>query len=152
MAHDRFALTLTLGNGFEFVADFQQPGVPELVLDEPPPLGGGRGPNAARVLAAAVGNCLGASLLLCLRKARIDVQDLRVRVEGAFARNDRGRLRIGSLSVTLEPGILAEQRERIGRCLEIFEDFCIVTESVRQGIDVQVRVEPVVPSPTVVSA
>lgn len=35
-----------------------------------------------------------------------------------------------------------EDGERIGRCLELFEDLCVVTQSVRTGIDVQVAVEP----------
>lgn len=145
---DRFSLTLTLRDGFEFAADFDQPGVPDLVLDEPPPLGAGHGPNAARVLAAAVGNCLGASLLLCLRKARIEVKELRVSVDGSLVRNERGRLRIGELRVALHPDVPPEQVERMGRCLDIFEDFCIVTESVRQGIDVQVTVAESMKAPS----
>jgi uncharacterized OsmC-like protein len=152
MSQESFGVDLTLRDGFEFAVDFELPGVAELVLDEPVPLGAGRGPNAARILAAAVGNCLGASLLLCLRKARIEVQELRVSVRGSFVRNEQGRLRIGGLQVRLEPGVPAEQRGRLGRCLDLFEDFCIVTASVRQGIDVEVDVEPVAPSPAVTSA
>jgi len=34
-----------------------------------------------------------------------------------------------------------QDRERMNRCLEIFEDFCLVTQSVRKGIDVQVDVQ-----------
>jgi hypothetical protein len=29
------------------------------------------------------------------------------------------------------------------RCLELFEDFCVVTQSVRSGIAVDVSVEPI---------
>jgi hypothetical protein len=63
---------------------------------------------------------------------------MQISVAGTVVRNARGRLRIGSLHVTLAPEVAAAQRERMGRCLELFEDFCIVTESVRQGIPVTV--------------
>jgi uncharacterized OsmC-like protein len=145
MEQDRFALTLTLQDGYAFTADFGMAGVPDLTLDEPPPLGAGVGPNAARLIAAAVGNCLGASLLFCLRKSRIHVKQLRVSVEGTIVRNERGRLRIGEIRVRLAPDVVPQDRDRMGRCLELFEDFCIVTESVRQGIPIAVEVaaEPV---------
>ena len=108
-------------------------------------LGAGRGPSAARLLAAAIGHCLGASLLFCLRKSRIEVEELRTTVEGTVVRNERGRLRVGAIRAKLAPEVAPGDRDRMGRCLELFEDFCIVTESVRQGIPVVVEVaaEPV---------
>lgn len=112
-------------------------------MDEPPPLGEDHGPNAARLLAAAVGNCLSASALFCLRKARINVKGMRTTVQASLTRNDQRRLRIGGIQVKLQPEVHPEDKDRIGRCLELFEDFCVVTQSVRRGIDVKVEVEPV---------
>jgi len=137
-----FALHLTFKDGYQFAVDFEQPGVPELVVDEHPPLGAGRGPDPARMLATAVAHCLASSFLFCVRKARVDVKSLGVRVEGTMVRNERGRLRIGELKVRLAPEVAAEDWERIGRCLEIFEDFCVVTQSVRGGLNVDVEVAP----------
>lgn len=139
---EQFAINLTWRGGYEFSVDFEAEGVPDLLTDEPPPLGEGRGPNPARLLAAAVGNCLSASLKFCLEKSRIEVQELTTKVEGTIVRNEAGRLRIGGLRVQLEPGLDPGQVERAGRCLEIFEEFCIVGQSVRQGIDIDVEVVP----------
>ncbi len=140
----KFTVTLTRKAGFEFAADFALPGVPALHLDEPAPLGGGTGPNPARVLAAAIGDCLSASLLYCLQRARIPVDGITTSVEGEMVRNAAGRLRMGPMRIRVAPEIAGDQ-DRIGRCLEIFEDFCVVTQSVRDGMDVSVAVEPVAP-------
>ncbi len=137
-----FALDLTFKDGFEFAVDFARPGLAPLVVDEQPPIGAGRGPNPARMLATAVGHCLASSFLFCVRKSRIDVTAMTVHVEGTILRNARGRLRLSGLHVGLAPSIRAEDRERLGRCLEVFEDFCIVTQSVRDGLDVRVEVAP----------
>jgi len=138
----RFDVALRLDDGYRFSADLGNPDWPALVLDEPEPLGGEEGPNAARVLGAAIGNCLAASLLYCLRRARVEVRDLRVEVTGEIVRNERGRLRMGDVRVKLHPDVAEEDVPRMARCLEVFEDFCIVTQSVRAGLDVQVQVEP----------
>lgn len=138
---ERFEVALTLRDGYAFTVDFAAGEGPPLIVDELPPLGEANGPNPARLLATAVGSCLSASLLYCLRKSRIEIAQLRTTVEGTLVRNERGRLRIGGIRVRLAPELTSEQRDRIGRCLDLFQDFCIVTESVREGIDVEVEVE-----------
>ena len=140
-ASGAFAVNLTLRDGYAFDVEFADGEGPPLVVDELPPLGEGNGPNPARLLAAAVGSCLSASLLFCLRKSRIEVAQLRTTVDGTIVRNERGRLRVSGLRVRLVPDVTAEQRERMARCLDLFQDFCIVTESVRDGIAVDVEVE-----------
>lgn len=139
--NEQFTVKLTLEEGYAFSVDFSGQDFVPLTVDEPPPLGQDRGPNPARLLAAAVGSCLSASLLFCLRKSRADVSGLQTTVDVSLARNERGRLRIGGIRVRLAPELVPEQRERLGRCLELFQDYCIVTESVRDGIDVDVEVE-----------
>lgn len=141
-----FSLKLRLREGYEMTADFGMEGVPEFLMDEPAPLGAGHGPNAARVLAAAVGNCLSASLLFCLQKAHIEVPDLETEVDARLVRNEKGRWRIASLGVRIKPHLGAGDDARLARCLDLFEDFCIVTESVRRGIDVDVAVEAQTPA------
>jgi len=68
---------------FDFRVKFDWPDNPDLLLDEPEPLGKRHGPNAARLVAAAVGNCLSASLVFCLRsKFKQNPGPLRASVTG----------------------------------------------------------------------
>ena len=141
---ESFAVSLERTRDFQFQVNFDQEGVPALITDELPPLGEGKGPSPSRLLAAAVANCLAASLLFCLRKSRIEPQQLRAVVQGEMVRNEKGRLRIREMRVRIEPALDDADAARIARCADIFQDFCIVTESVRDGIDVKVELAPVV--------
>jgi len=142
MNESGFALTLERDDAFEFTARFDDAALPELTVDEMPPLGAAKGPNPARLLAVAVGHCLSASLLYCLQKARVEVKDLTTRVRGRLARNEDGRWRIAGIEVELEPATGDVPPERLERCLGMFEEYCIVTQSVRGGIEVNARVRP----------
>lgn len=135
-----YKVDLRFVRGYEFVATFpEEKAFPPIVFDEPTPLGEGTGPNAAAVLAAAVGNCLAASFAFCLRKARVEPVDLTAAVIARVARNEHGRFRISSIDVELTPEVKDSDQARLERCERLFEDFCVVTESVRRGIDVNVR-------------
>ena len=135
-----FSVTLTLDSGYAFDVDSDLPGARGFRIDEEPPLGAGSAATPSRVLAAAMASCLASSLLFCLRKARVDVRALTVKASGELVRNERRRLRVGGIAVSLFPVVAPGDEARMARCLEIFEDFCIVTESVRHGIPVAVEV------------
>jgi uncharacterized OsmC-like protein len=124
---------------FEFKVKFDWDNVPELTMDEPEPIGQRKGPNASRLLAAAVGNCLTASLLFCLQKSRVELTGLKTTVKGTRIRNEQKRLRIGGLDVSITVEGLADPT-KAQRCLELYEDFCLVTASVRDGLRVNVEV------------
>jgi uncharacterized OsmC-like protein len=126
---------------FQFEVDFKLPEVDEFVVDEPPDIGGeGRGPNASRLLASALGFCLSASLTFCLRKSRLEVKNIKTKVRGTIRRNKEGYWRINGIQVEISPSFEPDTpQNKIERCKEIFERYCIVSESVRQGIPVEVK-------------
>ena len=136
-----FTIHLEQEQDYEFRVKFDWPGVADLRLDEPAPLGSSRGPNAARLVAAAVANCLSASLFFCLRdKFKQRPGRLRAEVTGRLERTGRGRLRIGGFDVAIHLEDRAESLGHLDRCAQQFEDFCVVTESIRRGIPVRVQV------------
>lgn len=126
---------------YQFKANFDTPKDFEVLIDEPDPIGEGSAPSASRFLAAAVGNCLSASLLFCFKKAKIDLGDFNTIVETNMRKNERGRWRIASIKVKLKPLIGQNNVTKSKRCLDLFEDFCIVTQSVRKGINVEVDID-----------
>jgi hypothetical protein len=83
-------VAVSLARNYEFTASFEQfsDGRP-ILLDELPPLGEGHGPNATALVAAAVGNCLAASLAFCLRKSRAQLKDLKAGVTARVTRTGR---------------------------------------------------------------
>lgn len=136
---DTFEVEVDQAEQFQFDVSF--PGKPYegMRLDEPEPLGEDAGPNAARMLGAAVGNCLSASLVFCLRDSDVELEDVHASVEGTLVRNEDNRLRIGQLDVTIDVAASTAD-DAIDECLDTFEDFCVVTGSVRTGLDVNVDV------------
>jgi uncharacterized OsmC-like protein len=132
---------IELSDRLQFVTTFPDvPAAPALTIDEPPPAGDGAGPNPAALLAAAVGGCLAASFTFCLRKARIDPDGVVARANARLVRNETGRFRIGDITVDLTVRVSENDEPKLARYSSLFEDFCIVTESVRRGIPVTVTV------------
>lgn len=137
----RFTIHLEHLEDYEFKVKFDWDTADDVLMDEPPPLGKRVGPNASRMLAAAAGNCLSASLMFCVGKTDIAPQSLKTSVTCKLVRNEKRRLRIGGMEVHLRIDSELEQSARIKRCLDLFEDFCVVTASIREGIPVAVFVE-----------
>jgi uncharacterized OsmC-like protein len=134
-----FTLHIEQVAGFDFRVRFDKERYADLYIDEPSPLGGDTAPNPVRILAAAIGDCLSASLVFCLKRRGVVATGLRSEVHVQLVRNEHKRLRVGKVDVTIHPGESISD-EALQACLESFEDFCVVTQSVRDGIDVGVKV------------
>jgi organic hydroperoxide reductase OsmC/OhrA len=135
-----FTVELVQQSGYRFEVHFDNPAVPVLLTDEAPPLGDDAGPNPSRLLAVSVANCLAASLLFSLRKFGNEPGPLRARATARLMRNEARRLRVAGIAVELHLGVAAGELKRLDRALAQFEDFCIVTQSVRAAFPVDVRV------------
>ena len=136
-----FAVRLTQEQDYQFRVAFDSPDMASLLVDEPAPLGTNEGPNAARLVAAAVANCLSASLLFAVRKFKEDPGALSSEAVTRIARNEQGRFRIAGIDVAIQLGAASGRIEHLDRSLAQFEDFCIVTQSIRHGIPVRVEVK-----------
>ncbi len=127
---------------YRFTVRFDKEGMGELLTDETGDVGGDeKGPNPGRLLGAAALNCLMASMIYCLKKKRVELRSLKGSVTGTVERVE-GRLRVTGLEVRIHPGINTEDMKKLQGCIKIFEDYCVVTQSIRDGIDVKVVVEP----------
>ncbi|MDH4051973.1 MAG: OsmC family protein [Rubrivivax sp.] len=139
MSETRESVRLTQTRNFQFDIRFGED-LPALQSDEPPPIGEGGGPTPVQLLAAAVGNCLSASLLFALRKYKQAPEPLACTVQAEVGRNAQGRLRVLGLQVDLHLGVAASALDHLDRVLSSFESFCTVTQSLTSAIPVQVGV------------
>jgi uncharacterized OsmC-like protein len=137
---EQFSITMDQIQDYEFRVKFDKDQYPDLMMDEPPPVGGDTAPNPSRLLAAAVGNCLSASLLFSTRKLRVNLRRIHTTVKVWYARNEQGRLRISNIKVEIDPEFDEADAAKMERCLSMFEDYCVVTQSVRKGFNVSVTV------------
>lgn len=136
----QFSIHLEQEDGYNFRVKFDIDQAEQILMDEPPPLGNNTGPNASRLVAAATANCLSASLMFCLAKQDPAANSIKTEATCTLVRNDRKRLRIGRIDVRIIAADSLLQSKKTERCLDLFEDFCVVTASLREGIPVGVEV------------
>ena len=139
MSESNIRITLRQQQDYQFQVDFGE-GIPPLLADEPTPLGSGQGPSPVQLLAAAVGNCLSDSLLFALRKFKQTPEPLHCTVDAEIGRNEQKRLRVLKMTAALHLGVPASSLEHLDRVLDQFEAYCTVTQSVGQGISIEMQV------------
>ena len=114
-----------------------------VITDEPDPIGSNAGPSTPSMLAMAVGHCLSASLVETLRHAGIRVQSLTTEAIAVVAPNEDGNPRIKQIKVSIRP-VLDKPSGNIQRCIDVFENYCTVCQSIRPAIPVHVEVPYVI--------
>lgn len=136
---NEIAVTISRQDRYRFLVDFGS-GLAPSMADEPPPLGTGAGPSPTHLLAAAVANCLSASLIFATAKFKEDPGALTATATCTIGRNERNRLRVTGIKVNIALGVKPESLAQLDRALAQFEDFCTVSQSVKTGIPLDVTV------------
>jgi uncharacterized OsmC-like protein len=134
------SITVTQQNNYQFLVDFGA-GLPQVLADEPAPLGAGAGPSPSHLLLAAVANCLSSSLFFALQKFKQDAGGITTTASARIDRNEENRLRVLDIAVTIRLGRSGAEIVHLDRILEQFEPFCTVSQSVRHGIPIAIAVE-----------
>lgn len=138
-----FRVAMKHTGGYRFLSQASEDGRPHgeaFPSDEPDPVGEASAPATPALLGAALGHCLSASLLEALRHAHVELQACETDVTSVVVPNAEGLPRIGRVEVVIRP-VLAAPSPRTKRCEEVFERHCTVTSSVREGVNIQVRVD-----------
>ena len=133
-------ITVTQQSNYQFLVDFGA-AIPQLLADEPAPIGAGGGPSPSHMLLAAVANCLSSSLYFALQKFKQDAGAITTTASARIDRNEENRLRVMDIGVTIRLGKGSAEIAHLERILAQFEPFCTVSQSVRHGIPITVTVE-----------
>ena len=139
-ASDELRLHISQAGDYAFRIEFEGTQLEALLTDEPAPLGHDEGPNPSRLLLAAIGNCMAASLVFALRKFKNQPGPITASVRATPERNAEGRWRIARAEIELRLAEPGEKHAQLERILQQFEQFCVVTQSVREGVVVAARV------------
>lgn len=107
------------------------------------------GPDAAKLLGMAILGCLSASFIFCLNKRNLTPDDLQAHAEISFKKIEKGYERIKKIDVKLMPKTdNPATLKRINQCIRelksgksLFEETCIITASIREGIKINVDVK-----------
>ena len=139
MAEKTITVELRQRSNYQFDIEFSE-GMPQLMSDEPAPLGEGKGPSPVQMLAASVGNCLSDSLFFALAKFKQKPEPIHTTVNALVGRNAEGRMRVLRIEAKIHLGVEAGKLEHLDRALKQFQEFCTVSQSVGQGIPIHIRV------------
>ena len=137
----QFGVSIDQVDAYEFRVKFDKEHHAPIGMDEPAPLGKDAFPNAARMLAAAIGSCLSASLLFASKRPELQLGHVHSDVKVDIVKNENRRLRIGKITVAIDAGIQPQDLEKARAVAAVFEDFCTVTASVRQGIPIEASIK-----------
>lgn len=100
------------------------------------------GPNPSKLLALSVLGCLAASFTFCVQNRDSSLSNIEGKAVITSRRNDKGFWRVKKIDIKLYPKIDNPKIRKIAdQCRKFFEQFCIISESVREGIEINVNLD-----------
>ncbi|MHA2398080.1 MAG: OsmC family protein [Promethearchaeota archaeon] len=142
MPESQVKVKLSLEKDMIFKCDLGDLRIKDCIIDETNKIESEMlGPDASRLLAMAVLGCLSASFIFCFSKRDFTIEDLEAEAIVTIFRNEKGFVRVKKIDVNINPEIKnPEIQKRANQCKKMFEQYCTITASVREGIDINVNV------------
>ena len=99
------------------------------------------GPSAVEYLLIGIGGCLGTTFIYCLQKKNIELEVFEVVVDGTLSHTGpKMLLRLVNVDVDLKfTPKEANSDVEINRCMKEFTEYCIVTNSIANGLPINVN-------------
>ncbi|MFB0563880.1 MAG: OsmC family protein [Candidatus Lokiarchaeia archaeon] len=114
-------------------------GLHDLEMDELEPHGTDSAPNPADYLLLAVGGCLASSFIFSISKFDVSLKKMHAKVRGKYTRvNERVRIERVDVVLEVDPSTEKDLQEIKEWCIDVFRNFCIVSESIRRGLPIGV--------------
>jgi len=142
MSGESFSVTLIHKNDYRFEIEFEDrfPDFDPFLSDEPEPLGTNQGPTPPHMLIAAVANCIAASFLFAVNRAKQDAGGLTTRATCHIGRNENRHFRVVKIAVEIQTGKAAGEIGELDDILSRFEGISTVSRSVLEGIPIETTV------------
>lgn len=134
-------VTLKYSENLHFTASARH--FSDMDLDEPESFHGTDiGPSPVEYFLIGIGGCLGSTFAYCLQKQDVEIDLLEVVVDGQLKHTGP---KMGLKLVNIEAELLITAKneassDKIEQCIKNFRDYCIVTNSITQGVPLDVKV------------
>ena len=115
----------------------------DIHIDEPESFHGtDKGPSPVEFFLIGIGGCLGSTFAYCLQRHNVEIDALEVVVDGQL-KHAGPIMSLRLVDIAVELLVTArdnESSEKIEQCIKSFQEYCIVTNSITQGIPLDVKV------------
>lgn len=129
-------------NDFGFTAEVRH--FKNVLIDEPLSFkGNDRGPSPVEYILIGIGSCLGASFIHCCKINNFEIKKLNIVVDGKMThRKPYNHLELAYVNVELNIIHFEEKtNEKFEKCLEIFREYCVVSNSLIRGLPINVNIK-----------
>lgn len=138
MVHN-LKITLDYSEKLHFTASARN--FEDIHVDEPESFHGSNlGPSSVEYILIGIGGCLGSSLIYCLQKKKVQVDELSLIVEGII-KHVGPKMHLKLIEINVEINFKAKKTfsQEVENCLNVFQDYCVVTNSLLNGIPINVK-------------
>jgi len=133
-------VSLNYTENFHFKASARQ--FKDFSVDEPTSFHGtDLGPSSVEYLLIGIGGCLGTTFIYCLQKRNVKMKSVEIEVDGKLS-HEGPKLLLRLTKVDVEIKFIPEENassEEINLCIKKFREYCIVSNSIADGLPINVN-------------